>query len=69
MEVYVGYKKAGIMTANEIREKLWLLNVEWGDKLTTDNTRQEIAEEILKKEKENFTQILKSVEDDLYENL
>lgn len=71
MEVWTGYKKAGIVTANEVREKLGLPRIEGGDDLMTDNQSQmkDQINEILKKEASNFYNDLTKIEHDLYKDL
>ena len=71
MEVMTGYKKAGIMTANEVREKLWLPKLDGGDVLQTEtqNQAQQTADAMIKKEAWSFYNKLTDFENDLYSHL
>lgn len=67
MEVLTGYKKSGIMTANEVREKIGLWPIEWGDVLVVD--QQQALTEFMKSEKSDFLQSLTKVENDILTDL
>lgn len=71
MEVLTGYKKAWIMTANEVREKLWLpAREDWNElKTEAESKAKDETEEILKKEAWSFYNKLTDLENDLYKNL
>lgn len=71
MEVLSWYKKAGIMTANEVRKKIWLDPIEWGDQLIVDasQTQKDQIQELIKSEAWSFYKNLTDLENDLYSNI
>jgi len=71
MEILTWYKKAWVMTANEVREKIGLPRVDGGDELLTDNQSQIKGQidEIFKKEAKNLYNDLTKIENDLYKDL
>lgn len=71
MEVWTWYKKAGIVSANEVRAKLWLPPKDWGDELQTDTQAQgqASADAVIKKEAWSFYNTLSNIEHDLFSNL
>ncbi len=64
MKIYTGYKKAGIMTANEVREKLGLPTMEGGDLLVVDAGKPDLtpAQDVIKEMEE----IRKTFNDSVY---
>ena len=71
MDVLTGYKKAGIMTANEVREKIWLVRIDWGDLLMVDTqqAQKDQLQDLMKSEAWSFYNNLSSLENDLYKHL
>lgn len=71
MEVLSWYKKAGIMTANEVREKLWLAKIDGGDQLVVDaqQTQKDQLTDLMKSEAWSFYKNLTDLEHDLYSNI
>lgn len=72
MEVLTGYKKAWVMTANEVREKLWLPKIDGGDVLVADTQQQQQQDalsSIMKTEAWKFYKNLTDLENDLYSHL
>lgn len=71
MEVLAGYKKAGIMTANEVREKLGLGRIDGGDVLAVDSqqVQKDQLTELMKGEAGHFYKNLTDLENDLLSNL
>lgn len=71
MEVMTWYKKAGIMTANEVRKKLWLPELDGGNVLQTEtqSQAQQTAVAMIKKEAGTFYDHLTNIENDLYSHL
>lgn len=54
MEVWTGYKKAWILTSNEVREKLWEKPHEEGDRLETSNEKSKEVSDIEKSIKKMY---------------
>ena len=71
MEVYTWYKKAWILTANEIREKIGFPKIDWWDVLLTDNQSEikDQVDEIFKKETKSFYKELTQIENDFKKGL
>ena len=75
MEILTGYKKSGIMTANEVREKLGLERMDGGDELKTESVAnaqaqgQATADAVIKKEAGSFFSTLSAIENDLLGNI
>ena len=71
MEVLSGYKKAGIMTPNEVRAKLGLAPLDGGDQLIVDTAQaqKDQLNEVMKSEKTDFLQSLTKVENDILTDL
>lgn len=71
MEVLAGYKKAGIMTANEVRAKLGLATIEGGDVLAVDSqqVQKDQLTDLMKSEAGHFYKNLTDLENDLLGNL
>lgn len=71
MEVMTWYKKAGIMTANEVRKQLWLPEIDGGNVLQTETQAQaqQTAVAMIKKEAWNFYDHLTNIENDLYSHI
>ena len=72
MDVLTGYKKAGIMTANEVRGKLGLAPIDGGDTLITDTQQQQQQDAlsaIMKTEGAKFYKNLTDLENDLFSTI
>lgn len=72
MDVLTGYKKAWVMTANEVRAKLGLPNIDWGDVLIADTQQQQQQDalsSIMKTEAGKFYKNLNDLENDLLSHL
>lgn len=71
MEVLTWYKKAGIMTANEVREKIWLAPIDWGNELIVDTkaSQRDAVQDLIKSEAQSFYKNLTDLENDLYGNI
>lgn len=71
MEVLTWYKKAWVMTANEVRKKLKLDPIEWGDELIVDtaqNQRDQL-QDFLKTDATGFYKELTKIEHDILKDL
>lgn len=71
MEVLTGYKKAWVLTANEIRKELGYPDIDWGDVLMTDSQSKikEQVDEIFKTESKNFYNELTQFENEINKDL
>lgn len=71
MQVFTGYKKAGVMTANEVRKKIGLDPIDGGDQLMVDTqqAQKDQLQELMKTEAGAFYHNLTSLENDLYSHL
>lgn len=71
MEVMTWYKKAGIMTANEVRAKIGLDPIDWGDQLMVDTqqAQKDQLTDLMKSEAWSFYKTLTDFENDLYSNI
>lgn len=71
MDVLTGYKKAGVMTANEVRAKIGLNPIDGGDTLMVDTqqAQKDQLAELMKGEKTDFLQTLTKIENDLLTDL
>lgn len=71
MDVLTGYKKAGIMTANEVREKIGLPPIDGGDQLMVDTAQAQKDQlaELMKGEKKEFLHTLTKIENDILTDL
>lgn len=61
METLTWYKNSGIMTVNEVRKKLWLDPIEWGDTIstTTTNTIDPLPQPVTKSSNNLYSTIRK----------
>ena len=71
MTVLTGYKKSGIMTANEVRAKLGLSPIEGWDVLVVDAqaSQRDALQDLMKTEAGAFYKNLTDLENDLYSHL
>lgn len=71
MEVLTGFKKAGVMTANEVREKLGLKPLDGWDELVVDSQAQQKDQltDLMKKEETSFYQYLTQIDHDISKDL
>lgn len=75
MEILTGYKKSGIMTANEVRARLWLEAKDGWDELKTESVAnaqaqgQASADAVIKAEAGEFFETLTKIENDLFGNI
>lgn len=71
MEVFSGYKKAGIMTANEVRAKIGLDPIDGGDDLLVDTqqAQRDQLQDLMKSEASSFYNDLTQIEHDISKDL